>query len=283
MVNKMDLHESFEMQTAGWNEEVFTRFCNALIAAMASRHYGPNYKTCFTERTKAQDEGLDAVLEVYDERDVSGGVVGPGVSGYQYKFRDPTSKQSAADLPARICQELKSQISKIRLRYPNLRRYAILTNVNLGPQARRRIETEFASTWDPNPPAVVVLSGADIGAYRVDYSAMFRSFGHSATLETNSERVRWRQIRENWEFVRGFWDGPPTAEEAIAILECPADDPDRRWLVRRVLENDKRSVARRLLGDEEIKQAVEKDAELDPKVADAWSTLLLTKVPAWKS
>jgi hypothetical protein len=116
------------------------------------------------------------------------------------------------------------------------------------------------------------------------------------SVPRNADSARWqrwaafaiedlmhrRSIEENWEFTRGFWDGKPTTEEACSILERPAEDPKRRWLIRRLLENEKATVARKILGEEEIREAIENDEELDPKVASRWR-LLVKGAPAWKS
>ncbi len=187
----MDFPRSFEVRTAGWNEEVFTRFCNGFLCALAARHYGPRFVPSFTERTKAPDEGVDALIEVKDTTETSGGVVGPGLSVYQYKFIDPASERS--QIQRRILDELKSQVPKIRARYPASSRYVLLTNRDLGPHnSKIRIELRkaFADAWGSDPPALELLGGAEIGSSLADYPAIDLSFGPDAAFETNSGRLR---------------------------------------------------------------------------------------------
>ena len=115
-----------------------------------------------------------------------------------------------------------------------------------------------------------------------DSSGISAQFDGWATYAMRALRYH-RDVTENWEFIGAFWDGKPSAEEAIAILERPPEDQQRRGFVRRLLEEEKKGLARKILGDEEIRSALEYDPEIAPRTRRDWEALILRRVPAWKS
>jgi hypothetical protein len=187
----MEPRESFEMRSSGWDEGTFARFCNTLLEAIAARHYGAGFLPRFTSRTKVPDEGLDATIGINESSlETSGGIVGPGLSGYQYKKRD--ARATRKRVLAEILKDLEKQIPKIRQRHPDLRRYVILTNQDLGPPnslERVRLEERVVDLWGDRPPEVRLVGSEEIGSLRADYPAVFASFGPDSAFETNEERL----------------------------------------------------------------------------------------------
>ncbi len=210
----------FEARTVGWNEEIFQHFCNTLLASMASKHYGPGFSADLTARTKHPDHGVDALVRVHPgEEDKSGGVVGSGLTAYQYKFSDPATAR--AQFLARLGAELEKQLPKIQQTYPELSRYVLLTNRDLGPPTskyRKTLKDQFNEAWGPNPPSFEIKGGAELDSYHVDYPAVFRAFDPSPSLETNRERLQL--LRDAGRRLGAPSELVGRESEARALSEC---------------------------------------------------------------
>jgi hypothetical protein len=136
---------------------------------------------------------------------------------------------------------------------------------------------------------VIMGSGAEHPARRIRQLEGFRESGRPGPR--GAEWLRWtraflerrRAVDEEWEWVRSFWDGKGTAADVTSLLDKDQEDGTRRWFVRRLLENEKRGLALKILGPAEVRYALEHDAELTPATRREWEALLRRRSPAWKS
>jgi len=222
--------ESFETRTIGWGDELFARFCNALVAAFAARHMGPTFTPTFTERTKAKDGGIDARIEAPPSAaEPAGGLGGPGLTLYQYKFQDPTLPR--AGLADRLTDAVLEQLPNVLKDEPATARYVLLTNRDLGPgrsKLRAQIEKTIAKATAGSGVKVTVLGGAELGAILSDYPALGFSFGADAVYEPTRER-KLRLERSARE--RGAPDSPLGRERERAEVLSFLGDPSSRVLI----------------------------------------------------
>lgn len=223
--------EAFETRTIGWGDELFARFCNALVAAFAARHVGPTFKPTFTERTRAKDGGVDARIDAPPSADEpAGGLGGPGLTVYQYKFQDPTLPRTG--LERRLTEEVLRQLPKVLKDEPAAARYVLLTNRDLGPgrsRLRSQIEKAIRESTAGSDVQVTVLGGAELGAIVSDYPALRFSFGEDAAYEPARER---RITFERFARERGAPAAPPGRErEKAAVLAFLAEPSSRALIV----------------------------------------------------
>jgi hypothetical protein len=244
--------ETFETRTTGWGEERFALFCNALVTAVAARHLGTPFTPRLTERTKAKDGGIDARLEApASAAEPAGGLVGPGLSLYQFKFQDPALPR--ASLAKKLEGEILKKLPDVLRAEPGAARYVLLTNRDLGPggsKLRKEIDKAVEKAVPGARIPVTVLGGAELGAYLADYPALGLSFGADAPLETTAERRRQLEtiaieygapmppigLEREMAAVHGFLEdplsrvlivsGPPGIGKTTAVLAALAGRPD---------------------------------------------------------
>ena len=230
VVAEARVSESFETRTIGWGDALFARFCNALVAAFAARHMGPTFKPTFTERTKAKDGGIDARIEAPPSAaEPAGGLCGPGLTIYQYKFQDPALPR--AGLSKRLTDEVLTQLPDVLLAEPDMARYVLITNRDLGPgqsKLRAQIAKAIAKATAGSGVKVTVLGGAELGAILSDYPALGFSFGADAVYEPTRERkVRLERSARD----RGAPDSPLGRERERAEVLSFLGDPSTRVLI----------------------------------------------------
>jgi hypothetical protein len=222
--------EPFETRTIGWGEERFARFCNALVTAVAARHLGTPFTPRLTERTKAKDDGIDARLEApASAAEPAGGLVGPGLSLYQFKFQDPTLPR--ASLAKKLEGEVLKKLPDVLRAEPGAARYVLLTNRDLGPggsDLRKKVDKAVEKAVPGARIPVTVLGGAELGAFLTDYPALGLSFGVDAPLETTAER---RRQLEAVALERGAPIPPIGLEREMAAVRGFLEDPSSRVLI----------------------------------------------------
>lgn len=270
--------------TAGWNEQTFARFCNTLIVSMARKHFGAAFDARLTDRVKDRDEGEDASVRVEErQEEASGGIVGPGLSVYQYKFSDLETDRKR--IREAIHKEVgANQLARVRQRHPDICRYVLIVNRDLGAgiaKLRRDLEERFTLSWGSNPPRFTLLGGGELDALRADYPGIFMAFGANAELETNSERIdaldnigrplgaprhlvnRLTEVKIVQEFVDReiggllFVTSPPGMGKSTLVARAVADSPKKDlttfWLL---LPHQEPRRALKALADQECSAVV---------------------------
>jgi hypothetical protein len=136
----------------------FASLCNAIIWATAKpRGFS---QLAFTERVFVRDNGIDAewVLNIPQEAIERDDLIGPGTNVFQYKQRDPTSRDRS-HIFRELRETLQGAVREITTRTGRqVHRYLLFTNVDLTRDQKDRLVDAIRADYSGD--VVVQIFGA---------------------------------------------------------------------------------------------------------------------------
>ena len=203
----------------------FVRLCGALIGAALAERAGFFTLPRISERVNVPDGGVDASYTATVGLDIAeaGGLVGPGTSVYQFKYRDPAAAALGA-LVNGIVQKLRQEVRRTP---PAADRYVLMTNLSLSLEHGRRLREALMEAHPPLASKVVVVWGAAEVALALNATPRLRHvfFSESGlcTLDTAESELRAAYESVGWpDFV--------DREDERRAIESFAGDPGARYL-----------------------------------------------------
>ncbi len=203
----------------------FVRLCGALIGAALTERASSLTLPDISERVNVPDGGVDASYTAPIGLDITeaGGLVGPGTTFYQFKYRDSTAATRGA-LFNRIVQKLRQDL---RGAPPEADRYVLMTNLELSRDHRRRLREALIEAHPPMATKVVVVWGAAEIAQALNATPRVRHVFFSGsglcTLDTAKSELRAAYEQVGWPAFVG-------REVERRAIESFADDPGVRYL-----------------------------------------------------
>ncbi len=203
----------------------FVRLCGALIGAALAERAGSFILPRISERINVPDGGVDASYTAAVGLDIAeaGGLVGPGTTVYQFKYRDPT----AATLRALVNGVVQKLRQELRRTPPAADRYVLMTNLDLSLEHGRRLREALIEAHPPLATKVVVVWGAAELALALNATPRLRHvfFAESGlcTLDTAESELRAVYDNVGWPDFVG-------REEERRAIESFAGDPRSRYL-----------------------------------------------------
>lgn len=202
----------------------FVRLCGALIGAALAERAGVFTLPEISERVNVPDGGVDATYSAPATLDIAetGGLVGPGKTVYQSKYRDAAAGTRARLLNG-IVQRLRKDLRRVT---PDCDRYVLLTNLELSDAQRRRLRETLLGQPPLGSKTVVVWGAAEIAqalnaAPRVRH--VFFSRGGLCLLDTAEEELRAAYEKLGWPAFVGRGD-------ERRVIDGFAGDPGTRYL-----------------------------------------------------
>lgn len=203
----------------------FVRLCGALIGAALAERAGRFSLPEISERINVPDGGVDASYTTSTGLDIpeAGGLVGPGTTVYQFKYRDPMTATRGI-LVRGIVQKLRRDFRRTP---PEGDRYVLMTNLELSREHRSQLGEALIEAHPPLASKVAVVWGAAEIAQVLNATPRLRHvfFSESGlcTLDTARSELRAAYGQVGWpEFV-----GRESERRAI---ESFAGDPSVRYL-----------------------------------------------------
>ncbi len=241
----------------------FVRLCGALIGKALADRVGSLTLPQISERITAPDGGVDAEYTTPESLALpeTGGLVGPGKTVFQFKYRDASATNRSA-IVQKLVQKLREDFSRVA---PRCDRYALLTNVHLSGAQARRLRDALVESYLPFSNKQMVIWGAAEIALHVtsDLRPLFLSEGGFRSPNL-AESERKREGREEW-----IWDYRIRQADLEKMLE-DADSPDRLWAIRRLLEDAPKERVLELLTPADILGALPKIGHLDQRTRQMW-------------
>ncbi|MGH7326401.1 MAG: hypothetical protein ACREJ9_17390 [Candidatus Rokuibacteriota bacterium] len=203
----------------------FVRLCGALIGAALTERASSLTLPDISERVNVPDGGVDASYTAPIGLDITeaGGLVGPGTTFYQFKYRDSTAATRGV-LFNRIVQKLREDL---RGAPPEADRYVLMTNLELSREHRRRLREALIEAHPPMATKAVVVWGAAEIAQALNATPRLRLVFFSgsglSTLDTAKSELRAVYERVGWPAFVG-------REGERKAIESFADDPRARYL-----------------------------------------------------
>jgi hypothetical protein len=230
----------------------FVRVCGALIGHALAERVGAVILPQISKRINAPDGGIDAEYTTPEALSVpeTGGLIGPGRTVFQIKYRDVSASRRSAIIQ-NLIEQLRKEFRRVGSRCD---RYVLLTNVHLwGPQQRRLRDVLVESCPDVANKQIVIWGAVEI-ALSLNLAPHLRDFffpegGPATPLEGWS----WRQVgedREEW-----IWDYSIRRSDFETMLK-KHDSPERLWAIGRLLKDAPRERVLELLTLDEILDAL---------------------------
>jgi hypothetical protein len=244
----------------------FVRLCGALIGNALARHVGPYKLLQVSEPMTVPDGGVDAEYTIPEALSVpeTGGLVGPGKTVFQLKYRDAT-RASKLEIVRKIVQRLRDDAHRVA---PLCDRYALLTNVHLSdaqPRQLRNAVVESCPAFEHKP---IVIWGAVEIALSLSLTPHLRRLffpeGGPAPL------AEWCQRSEDQEREGWIWDYRICRGDLERMIE-KRDSPERRWAIARLLKDAPRERVLDLLTPSEILEALRDADEATRQKWEGWA------------
>ncbi|MGH3118841.1 MAG: hypothetical protein ACRDQ2_17355, partial [Gaiellales bacterium] len=179
---------------------VFVRLCAALIAKALRNHVGAGAVPAVSERMNVPDHGVDAEVTIPSPGPVheTGGLIGPGRTIFQFKYRDASSADRSAILRT-LERRLRGEFPRVA---PTCDRYVLATNLDLSGTQRRKLEEGLLETCPSFAGHPLVLLGASEIATVLnanpDLRHVFFSNGALATLQTARDELKASYNTVGW-------------------------------------------------------------------------------------
>ena len=203
----------------------FVRLAGALIGSALSAHFGPGTLPEITERITTPDGGVDARFIAPPRPDVpeSSGLVGPGTTVFQFKYRDPT-RAPRAHLVREVIRAVGHEFPNVA---PICDRYVLLTNLDLSHRDRDLLRRALTRSTPVADDRTIVIWGAAELATAINLTPhlrhLFFAEGGLCTLDVAEEELRAAWSSVGWPSFLGR--GP----QRTAIQDF-LRDPGRRLL-----------------------------------------------------
>lgn len=202
----------------------FVRLCGSLIGAALAERVGSFTLPEISERVDVPDGGVDARYTAPVAADITetGGLVGPGTTVYQFKYRD-----TASGTRNRLLRSLVDRLRRdLRRAPPRADRYVLMANVDLSAANRRRLREAIVEVHPDLGSGVVVWGAAEIAqalnaAPRIRH--IFFSRGGLISLDTAEA-----ELRAAYESIG--WPAFVDREEERRAVQAFAGNPAARYL-----------------------------------------------------
>ena len=150
------------------DEVAFVRLANAMLAStMADVIPGTTMPAC-SERVNVPDGGVDAevTLEAGIAVPEMHGLLGPGRSVYQFKWRDLAARKRT-EILREVSRSAAGDVAKLKVRGKELPdRYVLLTNLHLtAPQTRQLRKAILTGCPEFSDKPIVIWGAGEISAY----------------------------------------------------------------------------------------------------------------------
>ena len=203
----------------------FVRLAGALIGSALSAHFGPGTLPEITERITTPDGGVDARFIAPPRPDVpeSSGLVGPGTTVFQFKYRDPT-RAPRDHLVREVIRAVGQEFPNVA---PICDRYVLLTNLDLSHRDRDLLRRALTRSTPVADDRTIVIWGAAELATAINLTPhlrhLFFAEGGLCTLDVAEVELRAAWSSVGWPSFIGR--GPQRA-----AIEDFLRDPGRRLL-----------------------------------------------------
>jgi hypothetical protein len=203
----------------------FVRLCGALIGAELSRHLGSAALPEITERITTPDCGVDARFIALPAAGIpeSSGLVGPGTTAFQFKYRDAT-RAPRDRLVREVIRAVGQEFPKVA---PICDRYVLLTNLDLSHRDRDLLRRALTRSTSVAGERTIVALGAAELATAVNLTPHLRHLFFAedglCTLD-----VAETELRAAWSSV-GWPSFIGRDQQRVAVEEF-LGDPERRLL-----------------------------------------------------
>ncbi|HLC43314.1 MAG TPA: hypothetical protein VJO34_17020 [Methylomirabilota bacterium] len=244
----------------------FVRLCGALIGQALAERVGAFALPQISERINVPGGGIDAEYITPDALCVpeTGGLIGPGRTVFQFKYRDVSASIRLAIIQ-NLVQQLRKEFPRVASRCD---RYALLMNVHLSGTQPRRLRDALVESRPPAANRQIVIWGAAEIALSLNLTPHLRDLFFSEGGATPLEGWRWRQEgedREEW-----IWDYRICRSDFETMLKN-RDSPERLWAVRRLLKDAPRERVLELLTPDEILEALPNTDEPTRQKWEGWA------------
>ena len=220
-----------EEYTSRGDEVAFVRLANAMLASALADVLPSAVVPACSERVNVPDAGVDA--EVALTLDASPpemqGLLGPGRTIYQFKWRDPAAR-SRAQILRGLGGKVSKELASLRVRADKLPdRYVLLTNLHLtASQTRQLRQAILTGSPEFSGRPIVIWGAAEIAAHLNTHPLLRHAFFSAGTFCTLG--VAHQELKNQY---RGFpWPDIIGREMEIkAIREFVDRGVDRLLLV----------------------------------------------------
>jgi DNA-binding transcriptional ArsR family regulator len=167
------------------------RLCGALIGTALGDRIGTFTLPEITERIHVPDGGIDARYTAPDHLTVTetGGLVGPGRTVFQFKYRD-TTRMPRSRLVAELIRSVRDDLARSS---PECDRYVLMTNVDLIPSQRKALSEAIAGRL-PGLGTPPIIWGAAELALQLNEAPHLRNLffadGSLCTLDFAAEELK---------------------------------------------------------------------------------------------
>lgn len=199
----------------------FVQLTGALIRKALADAGVPWATLRITERIAVPDGGVDADCELpvaAGFRETSG-LVGPGHTIFQFKFRDARRRGLVAEVAARLREEVARGL-------PDHDRYVLLTNLDLRAPHMRKLTQAITTPAPACPPVIVIWGAAEIAGFlnnHPDLRHLFFAEGRLAVLDVVEDELKQQYRRMGWpSFVN--------REPELRAIGTFVSDPEARLL-----------------------------------------------------
>jgi hypothetical protein len=180
------------------------RLCGALIGSALGDRIGTFTLPEISERIHVPDGGVDARYATPDPLAVpeTGGLVGPGRTVFQFKYRD-TARMPRPRLVAELIRSVRHDLARSS---PECDRYVLMTNVDLSPSQRKALSEAIAGRLPGlgTPPIIWGASELALQLNEVPHLRnLFFADGALCTLDCAAEELQSAYRSLGWPTFRG--------------------------------------------------------------------------------
>lgn len=203
----------------------FVRLCGALIGKALADRVGSLTLPEISERITVPDGGVDARHTTPESLSLpeTGGLVGPGRTVFQFKYRDPSAANRSA-IVQNILRQLRKEFPRVA---PQCDRYILLTNIHLSGAQPRRLRDALVEGSPPFAGKPIVIWGAAEIALALNLTPhlrhLFSADGGLCTLDFAEEELKAAYDKIGWPtFVN--------REQDLAAIRAFVEDETARIL-----------------------------------------------------
>lgn len=203
----------------------FVRLCGALIGQALVESAGSFALPQISERINVPDGGIDAEYTTPNNLSMpeTGGLIGPGRTVFQFKYRDPASA-ARPEIIRRIIQRLRDDFGRAS---PACDRYVFMTNVQLtGSQARRLHDAIIKSSPAFMGKPIIIWGAAEI-ALALNTTPHLR---HLLFLQGGLCTLDFAEAELKAGYRRTGWPSLINREQELAAIDAFVRDETARVL-----------------------------------------------------
>jgi len=179
---------------------VFVRLCAALIAKALKERLGSITVPAVSERLNVPDHGVDAEMTLPDSgaADETEGLIGPGRTVFQFKYRDVTSAKNRGSILRTLARRLCNEFPRAAA---TCQRYVLLLNLDVSGAERRKIEQVLHQSYPAFQGRIVVWGASEIATVlnaNPDLRHVFFSEGKLSTRDVALDELKNAYSTVGW-------------------------------------------------------------------------------------